>query len=132
VVRLMHHTRQLCTSAGLPCAPLLRLAVLHHHPLPPLTSPDITLFPPSPPSQALDRFKASSEAVLVASDVAARGLDVRGVDCVIHYQLPASADTYIHRSGRTGRAEAAGTRLLGCMALLRWCCDACTGGRQTQ
>lgn len=44
----------------------------------------------------------------MASDVAARGLDVRGVDCVIHYQLPASADTYIHRSGRTGRAEAAG------------------------
>jgi superfamily II DNA or RNA helicase len=62
------------------------------------------------PPKALDRFKASSEAVLVATDVAARGLDIRGVDCVIHYQLSATADTYIHRSGRTGRAEAAGGR----------------------
>lgn len=37
------------------------------------------------------------QAVLVASDVAARGLDVPAVETVIHYQLPASADTYIHR-----------------------------------
>ncbi|KAJ9512846.1 hypothetical protein QJQ45_029176 [Haematococcus lacustris] len=53
--------------------------------------------------KALDRFKSDDQAVLVASDVAARGLDIPGVRCVIHYQLPASADTYIHRSGRTGR-----------------------------
>ncbi len=54
-------------------------------------------------AQALDAFKANEQAVLVATDVAARGLDIRDVACVIHYQMPASADTYIHRCGRTGR-----------------------------
>ena len=46
--------------------------------------------------------------MLVATDVAARGLDVKGVELVIHYQIPLSADTYIHRSGRTGRADMRG------------------------
>jgi ATP-dependent RNA helicase DDX24/MAK5 len=68
--------------------------------------------------KALDRFKAaavatsngarSAHSVLVATDVAARGLDVKGVELVIHYQIPLSADTYIHRSGRTGRADKRG------------------------
>ncbi|EFN53172.1 hypothetical protein CHLNCDRAFT_25981 [Chlorella variabilis] len=58
--------------------------------------------------RALDRFKADPTAVLVATDVAARGLDVKDVRCVIHYQLPASVDVYVHRSGRTARAEAEG------------------------
>ena len=72
--------------------------------------------------KALDRFKAAAAAatvsengpkshrhsVLVATDVAARGLDVKGVELVIHYQIPLSADTYIHRSGRTGRADQQG------------------------
>ena len=68
--------------------------------------------------KALDRFKAAAAAadkgdrhahsVLVATDVAARGLDVKGVELVIHYQIPLSADTYIHRSGRTGRADKLG------------------------
>ncbi|GIL99897.1 hypothetical protein Vretimale_4959, partial [Volvox reticuliferus] len=53
--------------------------------------------------KALDRFRADSQSVLVATDVAARGLDIPGVATVIHYQLPASADTYIHRCGRTAR-----------------------------
>ena len=61
--------------------------------------------------KALDRFKASEQGVLVATDVAARGLDVRGVATVVHFQLPASADTYIHRSGRTGRAAEAGVSI---------------------
>jgi ATP-dependent RNA helicase DDX24/MAK5 len=47
-------------------------------------------------------------SVLVATDVAARGLDVKGIDLVVHYQVPLSADTYVHRSGRTGRAMAEG------------------------
>ncbi|GLI61466.1 hypothetical protein VaNZ11_003859, partial [Volvox africanus] len=53
--------------------------------------------------KALDRFRTDSQSVLVATDVAARGLDIPGVATVIHYQLPASADTYIHRCGRTAR-----------------------------
>ncbi|DBB02933.1 TPA: hypothetical protein ACH3X1_013532 [Trebouxia sp. C0004] len=53
--------------------------------------------------KALDRFKADPTGVLVATDVAARGLDITDVRCVIHYQLPASADVYVHRSGRTAR-----------------------------
>ncbi|WIA42627.1 hypothetical protein OEZ86_008600 [Tetradesmus obliquus] len=53
--------------------------------------------------KALDRFKTHEHGVLVATDVAARGLDIQNVQIVVHYQLPASADTYIHRSGRTAR-----------------------------
>ena len=44
----------------------------------------------------------------MASDVAARGLDVKHVACVIHYQIPPSADVYVHRAGRTARAEEEG------------------------
>jgi len=51
--------------------------------------------------KALERFRSTPNCVLLATDVAARGLDVRGVDCVIHYQLPRSAEVYVHRSGRT-------------------------------
>jgi len=62
--------------------------------------------------KGLDRFKSAlkngKHSVLVATDVAARGLDVKGVELVIHYQIPRSADTYIHRSGRTGRADQLG------------------------
>ena len=50
--------------------------------------------------KALDRFKADDTAVLVATDVAARGLDIKAVSCIVHYQLPASVDVYVHRSGR--------------------------------
>lgn len=55
--------------------------------------------------KALDTFSNSDDGVLVATDVAARGIDVKNVKCVIHYQIPATADTYVHRSGRTARAE---------------------------
>ena len=51
-----------------------------------------------------DRFKAGEITVLVASDVAARGLDVRGVSHVINFDVPWQPDDYIHRIGRTGRA----------------------------
>ena len=61
--------------------------------------------------KSLDRFKADDNAVLLATDVAARGLDVKDVRCVIHYQLPASVDTYVHRCGRTARADAEGLAL---------------------
>src|SRR3546814_8484474 len=58
--------------------------------------------------KALDAFKAGQLAVLVANDVAARGLDVAGVPCVINYDLPFNAEDYVHRIGRTGRAGASG------------------------
>ena len=58
--------------------------------------------------KALEAFKAGELEVLVATDVAARGLDVAGVPCVINYDLPYNAEDYVHRIGRTGRAGASG------------------------
>ncbi|KAF9929520.1 ATP-dependent RNA helicase [Linnemannia zychae] len=62
----------------------------------------------------LDRFKANPFAFMIASDVAARGLDIPLVDHVIHYQVPRSGDVYVHRSGRTARADNEGISLLIC------------------
>ncbi|KAI8913639.1 P-loop containing nucleoside triphosphate hydrolase protein [Gorgonomyces haynaldii] len=59
-----------------------------------------------------DRFKQQSNAVLIATDVAARGLDIADVDHVIHYQVPRQSDIYVHRAGRTGRATKEGVSLL--------------------
>ena len=56
----------------------------------------------------LDRFKAGEITVLVASDVAARGLDIKGVSHVFNYDVPWHPDDYVHRIGRTGRAGAKG------------------------
>lgn len=61
--------------------------------------------------KALNKFKSGSIKVLVATDVAARGIDVDDVSHVINYQLPYDYDTYIHRIGRTGRAGKTGTAL---------------------
>jgi len=58
--------------------------------------------------KALEAFKAGELEVLVATDVAARGLDVAGIPCVINYDLPYNAEDYVHRIGRTGRAGAKG------------------------
>ncbi|KAL6971184.1 RNA helicase [Sarracenia purpurea var. burkii] len=54
--------------------------------------------------KAMDRFRGNEHGILVATDVAARGLDIPGVRTVVHYQLPHSAEVYVHRSGRTARA----------------------------
>ncbi|KAF9163473.1 ATP-dependent RNA helicase [Mortierella sp. AD011] len=62
----------------------------------------------------LDRFKSNPHAIMIASDVAARGLDIPMVDHVIHYQVPRSGDIYVHRSGRTARAQNEGISLLIC------------------
>jgi len=56
----------------------------------------------------LDRFKSGDINILVASDVAARGLDIKGVSHVINYDAPWHPDDYVHRIGRTGRAGATG------------------------
>jgi superfamily II DNA/RNA helicase len=53
---------------------------------------------------AIDRLKQGAVKVLVATDVAARGLDVEGLDLVINFDMPRSGDEYVHRIGRTGRA----------------------------
>lgn len=58
--------------------------------------------------RALMQFRAGRARALVGTDVAARGLHVDGVDCVIHFDPPEDDDTYVHRSGRTGRAGATG------------------------
>jgi ATP-dependent RNA helicase RhlE len=57
---------------------------------------------------ALDAFKRGEVEVLVATDVAARGLDISEMPCVINFDLPYNAEDYIHRIGRTGRAGAKG------------------------
>jgi len=57
---------------------------------------------------AVEGFKGGKYKVLVATDIAARGLDIDAIHTVINYEVPDSADAYVHRVGRTGRADAAG------------------------
>lgn len=59
-------------------------------------------------TQVMDRFKNGKISVLIATDVAARGIDVSGVDVVFNYDLPQDNEYYIHRIGRTGRAGKSG------------------------
>ncbi|WP_229459293.1 DEAD/DEAH box helicase [Massilia cavernae] len=60
---------------------------------------------------ALESFKKGEIEVLVATDVAARGLDITDLPCVINFDLPYNAEDYVHRIGRTGRAGASGDAL---------------------
>ncbi|MCD4728755.1 MAG: DEAD/DEAH box helicase [Pirellulales bacterium] len=64
--------------------------------------------------RVLLRFKAPQPLVLVATDIAARGLDISDVSHVVNYDLPGDADNYIHRIGRTGRAGADGVAVSFC------------------
>jgi len=57
---------------------------------------------------ALDRFKRGETRLLVATDIAARGIDIAELPCVVNYELPYSPEDYVHRIGRTGRAGAEG------------------------
>jgi len=57
---------------------------------------------------AVEGFRGGRYTVLVATDIAARGLDIDGIHTVINYEVPDSADVYVHRVGRTGRADEAG------------------------
>lgn len=59
-------------------------------------------------SRTLADFRKQAFPVLLATDVAARGLDIQGVECVVHFEPAIDADAYVHRSGRTGRMGAAG------------------------
>jgi ATP-dependent RNA helicase RhlB len=63
-------------------------------------------------TRVMQQFKEANDLnILVATDVAARGLDIQGVDLVINYELPNDPESYVHRIGRTGRAGASGTAI---------------------
>lgn len=71
--------------------------------------------------RALDHFKQGKLRVLVATDIAARGIDVEELELVINYDLPNVPETYVHRIGRTGRASASGQALSFCDSEERSC-----------
>jgi len=62
-------------------------------------------------SAAMEGFKSGRFRALIATDIAARGIDIEGIGHVVNYEVPGSVDTYVHRVGRTGRAEAVGKAL---------------------
>jgi ATP-dependent RNA helicase RhlE len=64
--------------------------------------------------RALDAFRRGTTRVLVATDVAARGIDVEGISLVVNFDLPNVAESYVHRIGRTGRAGASGRAISFC------------------
>ncbi|MGZ3690714.1 MAG: helicase-related protein, partial [Pseudobdellovibrio sp.] len=63
-------------------------------------------------NKVIEKFKAENDQnILVATDVAARGLDINGVDLVVNFEMPQDAESYVHRIGRTGRAGNEGTAI---------------------
>ena len=64
--------------------------------------------------RALDGFKSGATRILVATDIAARGIDVDGVSHVVNYELPETPEAYVHRIGRTARAGASGRAISLC------------------
>jgi ATP-dependent RNA helicase RhlE len=60
-------------------------------------------------SSAVEGFKSGRYTALIATDIAARGIDIDDITHVVNYEVPSSVDTYVHRVGRTGRADAVGT-----------------------
>lgn len=69
---------------------------------------------------AISNILAGTFRVLIATDVAARGLDITGVSLVIQSEPPQSYEAYVHRSGRTGRANTKGVSVLFYTAKQRW------------
>lgn len=64
--------------------------------------------------QALNNFKSGKTRIIIATDIAARGIDINNLELVINYDLPDVAETYVHRIGRTGRAGKSGKALTFC------------------
>ena len=62
--------------------------------------------------RTLAGFRSGEVSCLIATDVAARGLDIPEVDVVVHYEFPTQMDAYVHRCGRTGRAGRSGTSVM--------------------
>ena len=77
--------------------------------LPPLRRAHPRVRPCHP--SALNKFKAGERSILVATDVASRGLDIPSVDFVLNYDVPANSKDYVHRVGRTARAGRSGRAL---------------------
>ncbi|KAI1776989.1 DEAD-domain-containing protein [Hypoxylon cercidicola] len=91
-------------------APMLQNLNLQTHPL-------HSQMPQKARLRSVERFtsaKQGQSSILVATDVAARGLDIPNVDLVVHYHVPRAADAYVHRSGRTARADKTGLSILLC------------------
>jgi ATP-dependent RNA helicase RhlE len=72
-------------------------------------------------TRALERFRTGAGRVLVATDIAARGIDVEGITHVINYDLPNVPESYVHRIGRTARAGRSGIAISFCAAEERGC-----------
>lgn len=83
---------------------------------------------------SLETFRTSNKHVLVATDVAARGLDIKDLDCVVHYQVPKICESYIHRSGRTARLNKLGICLTLCepkeITLYKRLCNTINSGKE--
>uniref|UniRef100_A0A6G1SHJ6 ATP-dependent RNA helicase n=1 Tax=Aceria tosichella TaxID=561515 RepID=A0A6G1SHJ6_9ACAR len=84
----------------------------------------------------LERFRAKSNAILIATDIAARGLDIKDLENVVHYQVPKTCESYIHRSGRTARVNQNGTCLTLCepkeIPFYRRLCNTINGGQDLE
>ncbi|GFT13107.1 ATP-dependent RNA helicase DDX24 [Trichonephila clavipes] len=106
---IMHPGRTLVFCNSKDCVRRLRsiLELLECHPLPLHAS-----MHQRQRLKNLERFEQSEHGILLATDVAARGLDIKGIEHVIHFQVPRTAETYVHRSGRTARAKNEGLSLL--------------------
>ena len=65
---------------------------------------------------AVEKFKSGEVPLLIATDVAARGLDIPDVEAVINYSFPLTTEDYVHRIGRTGRAGKTGNPTVGDLA----------------
>ncbi|KAK6351271.1 ATP-dependent RNA helicase [Orbilia javanica] len=68
----------------------------------------------SAPTKPIGKDGKPQHQILISTDVAARGLDIKGVELVIHYHVPRAADTYVHRSGRTARSKNSGASIILC------------------
>lgn len=77
---------------------------------------------------AVEKFKSGEVPLLIATDVAARGLDIPDVEAVINYSFPLTTEDYVHRIGRTGRAGKTGTALA---CYCRWQHHFCPSVRQS-